>query len=204
MSASRSFLRPRYSLRAVLLLTCVVCLALAYVASVREQREAMRGARLSNPSVTLLYDYQLDAAAHLNRDGQPTGPRWLRERVGVDSLESVTGADLFYPTDADLHELARFPKLRRLVMERSIDLTDAGVKTIGAMSALELLVLGEADQVTDEGLQQLARLTHLKELRMDLGRRMTPAGIVRLREQMPSCRILVRMSPDEPLTLAGL
>lgn len=196
------FLRPRFSLRAVLLLTCVAGLALAYVASVREQREAMRAARLSNPSATLLYDYQLDAAAHLKHDGQAAGPAWLRERVGIDALASVTGADLFYPTDKDIEHFARFPRLRRLVMERCIDLTDAGVKSIGGMSSLELLVLGEADQVTDAGLLELARLRRLKEFRMDLGRRMTLAGVERLREQMPWCRILVRTSPDEPLALA--
>ncbi len=174
-------------------------LALAYVASVREQREAIRGMRLSNPSATLLYEYQLDAAGHLNHDGQAPGPRWLRERVGVDSLASVTGADMFYPTDGDMVAIARLPKLRRLVMARCIDLTDAGMKTIATLSSLEYLVLGEADQVTDEGLLELARLRRLKELRMDLGRQMTMAGVERLREQIPRCTIRVRTTPDEPL-----
>jgi hypothetical protein len=191
--------RLRFGLRGVLIAVLAMCVALAYVASVREQREAMRCVRLSNPSATLLYEYQLDAAAHLNHDGQAPGPRWLRERVGVDSLESVTGADMFYPTDRDMEQLTRFPKLRRLVAERCIDLTDAGMKTIGEMSSLEYLVLGEADQVTDVGLLKLARLKYLKELRMDLGRQMTMAGVERLREQMPWCTIKVRTSPDEPL-----
>jgi len=177
----------------------VLCFGLAYVASVREQREAIRGMRLSNPSATLLYEYQLDAAGHLNRDGQAPGPRWLRERVGVDSLASVTGADMFYPTDADMTAIARLPKLRRLLMERCIDLTDAGLKSVGGMTSLEYLVLGEADQITDAGLLELARLANLKELRLDLGRRMTSGGIARLRERMPCCRILMRTSPDEPL-----
>lgn len=175
---------------------------MAYVASVREQREAIRGIRVSNPSATLLYEYQLDAAGHLNHDGQAPGPRWLRERVGVDSLEDIAGADMFYPTDADMDELARFPRLRRLVMERCIDLTDAGMKSIGGMTSLEYLVLGEADQVTDAGLLELAQLKHLKELRMDLGRRMTMTGVERLREGLPWCTVKVRVSPDDPLAIA--
>jgi len=199
MSRFLKTIRFRFRLRGILLAVFVICLALAYVASVREQREAMRGMRLSNPSAKLLYEYQLDESAHLNRDGKAPGPAWLRERVGIDSLQSVTGADMFYPTDADLEQLTRFPKLRRLVMERCIDLTNAGLKTIATLSSLEYLVLGEADQVTDAGLLELARLKHLNELRMDVGRRMTAAGISRLREQMPWCAIKVRVTPDEPL-----
>jgi hypothetical protein len=197
MPALRSLPRFRFGLRTFLLAVLVAALALAYVSSVREQREAMRSARASNPSMTLLYEYQLDAAGHLNRDGQPPGPEWLRERAGIDALSSIAGADMFYPTDADMSELARFPNLRRLVMERSIDLTDAGMKSIGGLKALEYLVMGEAEQVTDAGLLELTRLKRLKELRMDEGRAMTTAGIEALKARMPWCCIRVRATPDE-------
>lgn len=197
MSQTETRFRLRFGLRAVLLAVFVAALALAYVSSVREQREAIRSARVSNPSLTLLYAYQLDAAGHLNHDGQPSGPEWLRERAGIDALSSIAGADMFYPTDADMRELARFSNLRRLVMERSIDLTNAGMKSIGGMKRLEYLVLGEAEQVSDAGLLELARLKWLKELRMDQGREMTAEGIEALKERMPWCCIQVRKSPDE-------
>jgi hypothetical protein len=177
-----------------LLLTLVVGLGFSWVHRAREQQAAGRGLLASNPGAAVLYDHEVDAAGGLRESAARPHASWLGERLGVDYRESVVGADLFYPTDADLACLARFPNLRRLVFARSLDLTDRGIEQLAQFTELKRLVLGEADQVTDAGLLPLARLANLTDLRLDLGRRMTPAGIERLRRAMPNCQITVRSS----------
>ena len=158
-----------------------------------------------NPSATLLYDYEVGVAGRLKESSAPPGPEWLRERLGVDYFSSVVGADMFYATDADLECLVRLPNLRRLYLERSIDVTDAGLKHLEGFKDLKLLVLDDADQVTDEGLRSLGRLKSLALLQLDLGRRMTPAGIEQLKRDLPNCRIEVfgMQREEQPLALAG-
>ncbi len=194
--------RFRFSLRAILLLTLAVALVFGWVHRGRDQREAVKQMLASNPGAALLYDYEVTQDGALRQPGEPPGPEWLRERLGVDHLSSIAGADLFYPTDADLTRLARFPKLRRLHLERSVDLTDAGMKQLAQLTSLRLLVLGEADQVTDSGLLQLASLAQLTTLRLDRGRRMTPAGIAMLRANLPSCRVEIRDQKERDVLAA--
>jgi hypothetical protein len=188
--SSYVFRRPfRFSLRAVLVLVALVGLALGRVHSARDQRQAAARLQKSNPSATVLYDYEVGADGRLQASPQPPGPGWLRERLGVDYFSSVVGADMFYATDADLECLARLANLRRLNLARSVDVTDAGLKQLEGLKRLKLLVLDDADQVTDEGLRSLGRLKNLSLLQLDLGRRMTPAGIEQLKRGLPNCRI---------------
>ncbi len=184
--------RFRFGLRALLLAMLAVGLIFAWVHRGRDQRAAVKQMFASNPGAALLYDYEVAQDGMLQQPGEPPGPAWLRERLGVDHLSSIAGADLFYPTDADLTRLARFPNLRRLHLERSVDLTDAGMKHLAQLTSLRLLVLGEADQVTDAGLVQLASLRQLTTLRLDRGRHMTPAGIEQLQQRLPNCHIEIR------------
>ena len=192
MTLPKHLRRFRFGLRALLLATLAVAMVFSWIHRGRDQRAAVRHMFASNPGAALLYDYEVTQDGTLQQPGEPPGPEWLRERLGVDHLSSIVGADLFYPTDADLTRLARFPKLRRLHLERSVDLTDAGMKQLAQLTSLRLLVLGEADQVTDAGLLQLASLKQLSTLRLDRGRRMTPAGIEQLQQRLPNCRIEIR------------
>ncbi len=191
--------KPRYvrfSLRAILLAMLLAGIVFGWIQRSRQQRESIRQIRASNPTAALLYNFEVDASGALKQQGTPPGPDWLRERLGVDYLSSIVGVDMFYPTDADVAILGRFPRLRRLHLERSIDLTDKGLEHLVKLTSLKLLVLGEADQVTDAGLQQLAALKNLVELRLDRSRRMTSEGIERLRQRLPNCRIEIRDNPD--------
>lgn len=181
--------RFRFSLRAMLVLVTLVGLVLGWVHSARDQRQAATRLQKSNPNAVVLYDYEVGADGRLKESSAPPGPEWLRERLGVDYLSSVVGADMFYATDADLKCLRRLPNLRRLNLTRSIDVTDAGLKHLEGLKKLKLLVLDGADQVTDEGLRSLGRLKSLALLQLDLGRRMTPAGIEELKRSLPNCRI---------------
>jgi hypothetical protein len=204
MTQSNDKRRLRFSLRALLVVVAVVGLALAWVHSARFQGQMAEQVAQSNPSVTLLYDYEVDADGRLVEKPQPPGPAWLRERAGVDYLSSVVGADMFYATDADLECVARLPKLRRLYLERAVDVTDAGLKQLEGLHHLKLLVLDDADQVTDEGLRSLGRLKSLAILQLDFGRSMTPAGIEQLKRDLPNCRIDVfdAEAQEQPLGTA--
>lgn len=185
----------RFSLRALLIGVALVGLVFTWVHSARYQRQAAAGLRTSNPSAAVLYDDQVDAEGELNAS-QPSSPTWLQERLGVDYFSSVVGADMFYATDDDLAHLVRLPNLRRLYLERSVDVTDAGLRHLQGLKHLKLLVLDDADQVSDEGLRTLSRLKNLASLHLDLGRRMTRAGIEQLKKSLPKCRIEIHR-PDE-------
>jgi hypothetical protein len=181
----------QFTLRTLLAVTAVVALAMGWVHAARSQRQAREALVLSNPAAVVLYGNQVDGDGKLTLNAPPTSPQWLRSRVGIDYLSSVAGVELFYATDADVECLLRLPALRRLSLDRSIDLTDAGLARLAQLKHLKRLALNEADQITDDGLQSLARLTNLVELHIELGRRMTPAGIERLRKALPRCRISV-------------
>ncbi|REK18197.1 MAG: hypothetical protein DWQ37_04740 [Planctomycetota bacterium] len=181
----------RFRLRTLFVLAVVVGLVFAWIHAGREQRERVAGMTKSNPSAVVLYDYELHDDGTLNRPGEPPGPVWLRERIGVDYLADVAGVDLMYPTDADIAHLARFPNLRRLHFERSIDLTDAGLEPLLDLKQLEFLVLGEPDQITDAGLRTLGQMKSLADLRLHRGRHMTDAGIAALKRSLPHCRITI-------------
>jgi hypothetical protein len=181
----------QFTLRTLLAATAVVALAMGWVHSARSQRQAREALLLSNPAAVVLYGNQVADDGKLTLNAPPSAPRWLRERVGIEYLSSVVGVELFYATDADVECLVRLSALRRLSLDRSIDLTDAGLATLAQLQGLKCLALNEADQITDDGLQSLARLTNLVALHIDLGRHMTPAGIERLRKSMPRCQISV-------------
>jgi len=181
----------QFTLRTLLAATAVVALAMSWVHAARSQRQACEALVISNPAAVVLYGHQVDAEGRLTLDVPPAAPEWLRSRIGIDYLSSVAGVELFYATDADVECLVRLKALRRLSLDRSIDLTDAGLARISRLNHLKRLALNEADQITDDGLQSLARLTNLVELHIDLGRRMTPSGIARLRKSLPRCQVSV-------------
>ncbi len=192
--ARTSILRPRvrapqFTVRTLLAATAIVALAMGWVHAARGHRQAREALLLSNPAAAVLYGYQLDAEGRLTLDAPPAAPERLRSLLGIDYLSNVAGVELFYATDADIECLVRLPVLRRLSLDRSIDLTEAGLARLARLRQLRSLALNEADQISDDGLQSLASLTNLVELHIDLGRRMTPSGIERLRRSLPHCRI---------------
>lgn len=94
--------------------------------------------------------------------------------------------------DAELAEVARFPNLIRLHLERT-RVTDAGMAHVGTMRNLEYLNL-HGTTVGDSGLVQLAGLQHLRSLFL-WQTAATPAGVGRLRAQLPKLRADLGISP---------
>jgi len=167
---------------------------MAWVERSQRERDAVAALRQSNPSVTVLYDDPLDAGPEATPAVAARAWRavqtWMRDRVGADYLSTVRAIEMLYATDADLACIARFAGLRRLDLERAIDLTDAGLGELVKLTDLRTLSLDDADRITDVGLAQLERLTSLRRLVLGVrAGRVTPAAIARLRRALPRCKI---------------
>ncbi len=123
----------RFSLRALLVLVALSAFAFAWVQRAHYQHMAVEQLLKSNPSAVVLYEYQVNPDGSLIQNGTPPGPKWLRERLGTDFVSDVAGVDMLYATNADLKSVARFPHLRRLHLERTVDVTDAGLKNLKSL-----------------------------------------------------------------------
>ncbi len=146
--------------------------------------------------------------------GEPPGPSWLRNLLGLDFF-----TDVFYATvrtDAELEHVGGLSELRVLTHSSGFVplLTDAGVKHIGGLRRLHKLDLSEtnvtdaglvylrdlsqlrdlslrATRITDAGLAQLTELENLEFLSIGLTR-VTGQGIAQLRQRLPNCKVSVQ------------
>lgn len=166
--------RLRYSLRALIVLTGVICAALAWLANgASAQREAVRALRQLRADV--LYDFQV-ADGMKRYDVEPHTPRWLRGTLGDDSQVTDRGLgqlrslarlehldlDGTEVGDAGLPALATLQRLRILNLNET-RITDAGLDCLTSLPRLELLMLNRT-AVTDAGVARLAALGSLREL----------------------------------------
>ena len=108
----RRFLR--FTLRSLLLLMQIVCLALGWkVEKARKQREAVNWVQECGEHV--FYDYELDDARKRVPNPQPPGPKWLRELLGIDFFDDVVSVAFDQMTDVT--PLAGLTSLESLVLE---------------------------------------------------------------------------------------
>jgi hypothetical protein len=114
--------------------------------------------------------------------------------------------------DAFLHEfLTRFPKMDRLYLRGTPDVTDEGLATLGQQSGLRKLTVVSpkvtdrgvarlaklnrleslfirSDKVTDQSVETIAQLSALKQLSL-LDTQITGDGLQRLKQALPKCYI---------------
>ena len=103
--------------------------------------------------------------------GQLSGLRWLRIRTG-----RIWGPGLA--------ELANLPRLERLCIWGTSEISDRHVKYLESLTHLKSLTLwGVADRLTDAGLASIGNLKSLEELYfIRTNPRFTPAGVAHLRD----------------------
>jgi len=94
-------------------------------------------------------------------------------------------------TPAGVAHASRIATLRRLDVSHGPTVKDESMALVAGMPALEEFKLGSA-QVTDEGLAQLAACKTLKKLSLSGLKKVTPAGIDRLRKARPELQIEVK------------
>ncbi len=195
-------LRLRFGLRTLLVVLTLAGVLFAWITSAQRQREAVAALRSSNPAALVAYDFAVDDSGEAKS--------WLIRHLGLDFGASPTRVDLFYPTDADMAQVARIRSLRSLYLLRAIDLSDAGLDGLTKLGHLQKLTLVDDDQLTDRGLAAIGRLEQLEILRLDIPRTATDAGLAELAKlknltELRLCfRGEVRDYPGDHVSQAGI
>lgn len=95
----------------------------------------------------------------------PTGPQWLRERLGDEYFRDVVMIDLVEKTAGSAENLAALTKLSGLLWLNlgRCEVTDDGLYQLGRMPQLRVLCL-DRNRFTDEGVAHLRYLNELEFL----------------------------------------
>jgi hypothetical protein len=194
---------PRLSIRGLMILVLVLGGGIGWVAQrAKIQRDAVRGISAAGG---VRYNWQYVSEKY-DPKASPPGPKWLRDIVGPDLLDTVVLANLQGPNADDrvMSHVGALPGVERFNLQgkTSPSLTAAGMARIGQLPRLQQFwVQGMTDPsgflpylfdkprlrsiwlqaaaVTDGDLARLARLTRLEELLLN-GRNVTDAGFAHL------------------------
>jgi hypothetical protein len=217
-------LRPRFSLRTLLIIVAVVAVLISIpVRRATEQRHAVNEILRLGGSVT--YDFESTAAK------EPSAPAWLRRTIGEDYFRSVDSVNLngmpladdqwalltLLPTleglnlahanvsDSGLIHLRDLPSLQVLNLEAT-QISDDGLKYLEALPALEQLSLGDTE-ISDAGLQTLESMPQLTVLTVENTPNISDGGLAHLSGLKDL--IILRLHDEEhkrlsPITDAGV
>lgn len=101
----------RFRLRTLLLIIVVTCVVMGWVARSRRQQKIVEWVLAQGGTVK--YSHEVDASGVRLDDPRPPGIAWLRERLGIDYLDSVVVVHLMSATD-DLTPLSKLRSLHTL------------------------------------------------------------------------------------------
>ena len=209
----RQWLRFRFSLRALLLVTLLIGCGISWCVSrtrlAMRQQEAVVQIRQLGGHAT--FEYQLDST---RRSQDPPMPpeylRWLTGNVVMSDVIKVS----WHAPDAgagDTQVLSDLPRLNDLRLNMR-QLTDDGIRPVATLTQLRRLDLCcsqitdhalpylaglrqlrtldlYSTQVTDEGLEHLRGLKNLEQVKLR-GTNVTHQGAARLQAALPNCEIL--------------
>jgi hypothetical protein len=100
---------------------------------------------------------RLNALRALNLGAAPVDTVWLKELDGLDQLEELTVNRVAF-LEGGFEKLARFPRLRKLVLSGvAVPLTEEGLTTLAGLKSLqELVMFGSASvpRRTLDGLRE--------------------------------------------------
>jgi len=203
---ARRWLGLRFSLRTLLFVITIVCLASGLVLNraIRQRIAVQRFNALSanRPDLdgehlpTMLYAH--NGQVH----SRPILPEWegpLARFLGEEAFGEVIGVQLqdTPATDDDLRLLADLPSIEQVWLSRT-KVTDKGLAHLAACPNLKLVILGDT-AVTDAGAAHLAKLTMLESLSLS-GTKITDAGLVNLAKLTNLKELWLR---NTPITDAG-
>jgi len=137
-----------------------------------------------------------------NFSGSTMGREGLDALTKVSQLERIT----FYHTrvtDADMHLLTKFPKLKAVHVgpQFSMRLGDAGLKTIAGIPTLEEVIYNETILTADGSLKAVAAMPKLAKLTLDEVD-VSENDLKELRAALPKTTITVK--PPKPDQLAQM
>jgi hypothetical protein len=140
------------------------------------------------------------------------------EALAIGNAESIT--------DAGLAAFSRQADIRQLRLYDAVQITDAGFAALASLYRLESLSVTDASGVTDGGLRAVARLPTLRSLALNGSKitdqgvqclhsatqiesvdfcrtQVSQAGLRKLRDALPSCKISPYVYPDVARKPAG-
>jgi hypothetical protein len=165
----RRFLR--FSVGGLIVLVLAIGIGLSLIVQPAHlQRDAVAAIKRARGEVW--YDWQWSGGKSIP-GGDPSGPRWLVNLIGVDYFSHVIMAVLHAPNDVTLEEAGLFSRLEFL-RASGPSVSDAGLAHLDGLTRLEQLYLSNG-RVTGAGMVHLKELTKLKSLFLD-GTQVTDAG----------------------------
>ena len=168
----------QYSLRRLLIVVLVLSLPL----SLSWLGLKLRQARKHRETVNAI----LEAGGHVEYEYNVLG-------FGLGEVVYVSGQWDF--SDAELEKLKRLTSLRRLDVDGSMGITDAGMEHLQGLSNLEWVNISHTG-VTEAGLEHLKGMTNLEELwicclyQADRKKKVSDEAVRELQEALPNCRIM--------------
>jgi hypothetical protein len=126
---------------------------------------------------------------------------WLRGVLGRDYASQVVAAEMFYATDAELRLVARLSALQELSLQRAIDVTAAGIEALAKQDSLKKLQLADGWNLDNTAMSALARMQGLEELTLEAGPRVSASGVMKL-AALSKLRRLQLSCADEGATQA--
>ena len=167
-----------YSLRTALLALTVLCIWLGLIVNrVNKQKQAIAWVR--EHGGTALYDFQWNERGFIT-NGEPPGPDWLRERVGIDYFADVAYVSLDKPEISDVDALAPLTEVRALYLRgttvsdlsplakmtkmQQMDLSHTQVSDLSPLAGMQRLQVFYVHDTRVSDLSPLAKITGLKWL----------------------------------------
>jgi hypothetical protein len=168
----RRLLRPRLSLRVMMLAVLVVGSGLGwYVAQARRQAETVEAIKRLGGDV--LYDWEFRDCEFAPGSGNPPWPDWALRRIGPDYFANVTRIGLSVPLESlDESLLARLSALRHLEWlwtTNEIPTSDASLAILGRLDQLRYLIIN-GDNASGDGFAHLKKLRLLEQLHAENAR----------------------------------
>jgi hypothetical protein len=180
-------IKRQFNLRGLLIVIAAAAVLLSLLAARWREQERVAALLAGNPNAVIRYGQEKSPRSI---DRKPTWSDTLGNWLALVGLARAAAVELTYPTDDDVHRVARLGGVRELRLERALDLTDAGMSEIASMPNLRVLEIEGADYVTDKGLAALARASNLEHLVLDVrGKGLTESGIEQLKQSLPRCRV---------------
>jgi hypothetical protein len=129
----------RFSLRALLLVVTALCIWFAVVGN-RARRQWLAAQAVRDSGGLVAYDFHRDQNVKSLEEGEPPGPAWLREFVGIDFLSDVVLVQLTNPKAEVIDKLPDFPALEQLGLFDA-ELNDAKIEVLCNLKRLQKLLI---------------------------------------------------------------
>ena len=172
----------RFGIRTILVVTLAACACLAWWAFHAEQQKKTVDWIIANGG-TVQYDYQWSSSRNRYYDGDPPGPEWLRELIGIHFLSSVKSVNL--SGSNRLTDITPLSELKRVELLYLCGAQVTDLQPLLQLKQLECLSIWNTT-VADPGV--LSKLSHLTSLDVR-DTKLTIQQIDGLQKSLPNCEI---------------